>query len=202
CTLRTISEAQAKIQSEEFFIAALETARIIEHPKEKVEAMQEIARAQFQSGQFSAALETVQEIQAEAEGEQAVELIVISAENQVKVEGREAAQDTYATSIKLVHKIKNDGIQAKLLETVAKSQAKSSFGALAIRTTDMVLINRNKHLPNIAKVMAEIGDRDNFKRLLIPSAYYLDAAYEICGHLALLYPKQAAAIAKVVSEFH
>lgn len=201
-TLRTISEAQAQIQSEEFFIAALETARIIEYPKEKVEAMQAIARAQFQSGQFSAALETVHEIQDEAEGEQLVELLVIAAENQVKIEERKAAEDTYATSIKLVYKIKNDGIEAKLLETVAKSQAMSSFGVLAIKTTEQILINRNKHLPNVAKVFAEIGDQENFKRLLISCAYYLDAAYEICGHLALLYPKQAAAVAKVVSQFH
>jgi hypothetical protein len=30
-----------------------------------------------------------------------------------------------------------------------------------------------------------------FKRLLIPCAYYLDAAYQMCGHLAKLYPVQA-----------
>lgn len=201
-TLRTISEAQASIQSEEFFIAALETARIIEYPKEKVKAMQEIARVQFQSGQFSDALKTLQEIQSEAEGEQAVELLVIRAESQAKTEAKEASQDTYTKSIELVHKIQDDAIKAELLETVAKSQAKSSFGTLAIRTTDRILMNRNKHLLNVAKVLAEVGDRENFKHLLIPCAYYWDAAYEICGHLALLYPEQAAAVAKVVNEFH
>lgn len=194
-TLRTISEAQA--QSEEFS-AALETAREIDNERERVEAMQEIAKAQIQSEQFTDALETTREIK--AQGQQAVEVLVIVAEAKAKAEGREAAQVTYATALNLVQGIMNDGIQAILLETIAKSQAKTNFGSQAIRTMDMVLINRNKHLPSVGAVLAETGDKENFKRLLIPCANYLDAAFEMCGFLARLYPEQAVAIAKVVNE--
>jgi hypothetical protein len=50
----------------------------------------------------------------------------------------------------------------------------------------------------IAAALAEAGDRDNFKQLLLPCAYYLDAAYKMCGFLARLYPEQADEIAPVV----
>lgn len=44
----------------------------------------------------------------------------------------------------------------------------------------------------------EAGDRVNFKQLLLPCAYYLDAAYRMCGLLARLYSEQAAAVVEVV----
>ena len=60
------------------------------------------------------------------------------------------------------------------------------------------LENQYKYLLKLAATFVEIGDSDNFKRLLIPCAPFLDAAYEICGHLARLYPEQAAAIAEIL----
>jgi hypothetical protein len=49
-----------------------------------------------------------------------------------------------------------------------------------------------------ASPLVEAGDKENFKRLLVPSAYSLDAAYRMCGLLARLYPEQAAAVAGAV----
>ncbi len=193
--LRFVAKAQTQCRE---FSAALETAQEINNARDKIEAIQEVAKAQIQLGEFTEALETIREIQ--SEGEQAVEVLAIAAEAQVKVEGREATKDTYAESLALVQGINNDGIEARALETIAKSQAKSSCGFQAIRTTDRILINRYKHLPNVAAVLAEVGDQENFKHLLIPCAYYLDAAYEMCGYLARLYPEKAEEIAKVLSE--
>jgi len=195
--LRFVSKAQTQCRE---FSAALETAREINNARDKIGALQEVAKAQIQLEEFTEALGTIREIQ--SEGEQAVEVLAIAAEAQVKVEGREAAKNTYTESLALVQGINNDGVEARALETIAKSQAKSSFGFQAIRTTDRILINRYKHLPNVAAVLAEVGDQENFKHLLIPCAYYLDAAYEMCGHLARLYPEQAEEIAKVLSELN
>ncbi len=50
----------------------------------------------------------------------------------------------------------------------------------------------------IAAVLAEVDDKENFKRLVLPCAYYLDAAYKMCGLLARLYPEQASVIAQIV----
>jgi hypothetical protein len=38
--------------------------------------------------------------------------------------------------------------------------------------------------------------------LLIPCTYYLDTAYEMCEYWARLYPEQASAVAKVLSELN
>ncbi|MEP6487641.1 ATP-binding protein [Microcoleus vaginatus GB2-A3] len=199
-TLRTIAEAQAQTQSQEFLNIAWETALEIDNKREKLKAMLEIVKVQIQLKQFSAGLGITREIN--AEGEQAVEVLAIAAECQIEVEDREAVQETYANALRLVRQIRDDGIEARALETVAKSQAKSSFGFQAIRTTEMILINRYQHLPNVAAILAEIGDKQNFKRLLIPCAYYLDATYEMCGYLAKLYPEQASAVTKVLSELN
>ena len=199
-TLRTIAEAQAQTQSQEFLNIAWETALEIDDKREKLKAMLEIVKVQIQLKQFSAGLGITREIN--AEGEQAVEVLAIAAECQIEVEDREAVQETYANALRLVRQIRDDGIEARALETVAKSQAKSSFGFQAIRTTEMILINRYQHLPNVAAILAEIGDKQNFKRLLIPCAYYLDATYEMCGYLAKLYPEQASAVTKVLSELN
>ncbi|MDB9511014.1 hypothetical protein PN499_07450 [Kamptonema animale CS-326] len=61
---------------------------------------------------------------------------------------------------------------------------------------------RNTHLRDIALLFAQTGDRVNFKRLLIPCAYYLDTAYQMCEYLARLYPEQASAVAKVLSDLN
>jgi hypothetical protein len=50
-------------------------------------------------------------------------------------------------------------------------------------------------LSNEIVARGDAGDRENFKRSLTLCAYYLDAAYKMCGFLARLYPEQAAAVA-------
>jgi hypothetical protein len=63
---------------------------------------------------------------------------------------------------------------------------------------ETILTERNKRLPEIAESLFKVGDKTDFKRLLIPCASYLDAAYRMCGLLARLYPKQATSIAAVI----
>jgi hypothetical protein len=65
-------------------------------------------------------------------------------------------------------------------------------------TAQTILTNRSEHLPAIASAFADTGNKEGFKRLLIPCAYYLDAAYQMRGLLARLYPEQATKVAEVV----
>ena len=88
-----------------------------------------------------------------------------------------------------------------MLEELAKAQVRVGFSQQAVKTGKLMSSGRNSHLPEIAAAFVEIGDKANFKQLLTPCAYYLDAAYEMCGYLAHLYPEQAAEVAKVVSQF-
>jgi hypothetical protein len=89
-----------------------------------------------------------------------------------------------------------------VLTEIAKAQVEAKLSEQALLTAEKILINRNEHLPDIAAAFVEKGDKENFKQLLIPCAYYLDAAYEMCGHLAKLYPAQATAVAEVVSNIN
>jgi hypothetical protein len=88
------------------------------------------------------------------------------------------------------------------LKKIAQIQAIAGKGEEALRTLEAMLSDRNTHLRDIALLFAETGDRVNFKRLLIPCAYYLDTAYQMCEYLARLYPEQASAVAKVLSELN
>jgi ATP-dependent exoDNAse (exonuclease V) beta subunit len=87
--------------------------------------------------------------------------------------------------------------RAEALQEIATSQAKYGCAADALRTSALILLNRNEHLPAIAAAFAEIDDKEHFKRLLLPCAAHLDAAYKMCGHLARLYLEQPAGVAAV-----
>ncbi|OQY55667.1 MAG: hypothetical protein B6245_19470 [Desulfobacteraceae bacterium 4572_88] len=67
-----------------------------------------------------------------------------------------------------------------------------------MKTIELIIDDPNWHLPAIARAFAETDDKKNFKHLLIPCAYHLDAAYRMCGLLARLYPEQAASIAEII----
>ncbi len=74
-------------------------------------------------------------------------------------------------------------------------------GERAVQKAEVILTERNKHLPEIADALAEAGDKEHFKHLLVPCAYYLDAAYRMSGLLARVYPEQASAVAEVVKRY-
>ena len=71
-------------------------------------------------------------------------------------------------------------------------------------TAEQILNNRNQLLCHIAAILGQLNDKESFKKrkLLIPCAYSLKTAYQMCGYLARLYPEQASAVAKVLSEFN
>jgi len=93
--------------------------------------------------------------------------------------------------------IADDWRRAGALRDIATAQAKHGCAADALRTSALILLERNEHLSDIAKAFAETGDKEHFKRLLLPCAAHLDAAYTMCGHLAQLYSPQAAGVAAV-----
>ena len=99
-------------------------------------------------------------------------------------------------------KIKDEKKRLQAFKRIAQIQAIVGQGEEAVRTVEAIITDHNKHLPDIALLFAETGDKPNFKKLLIPCTYYLDAAYQMCGYLARLYPEQASAVAKVLSEFN
>ncbi|MBD1866141.1 AAA family ATPase [Cyanobacteria bacterium FACHB-471] len=169
---------------------ALTTAEQIESPLFKTQALKEIAIAQAKAGDAAAALTTAEQIELPYDKAEALKEIAIA-----QVNAGDAAALTTA------EQIESPLFKAQALEEIAIAQAKARVGGHAVATAEKILSGRNEHLPRIATAFVETGDRDHFKQLLIPCADYLDAAYAMCAHLIKLYPQQATAIAKVVSEF-
>jgi tetratricopeptide (TPR) repeat protein len=173
----------------------LETAQGIEGAWERAEALVGIAKAQAEAGEreraretFSAALETAQGIE-DAWRRAAVLRAIAEAQ---------AWAGDFSAALETVRGIEAAWWRAEALGAIAKAQAEAGLGEGAVRTAEMILTDRNNRLPEIAEALVIAGDKEHFKQLLLPCAYYLDAAYKMCGLLARLYPKQVLAVAEVV----
>jgi hypothetical protein len=118
---------------------------------------------------------------------------------EVIAEGLLLSREFYL-ALKAASWVKDDKLRAEIEKKIAVAQAQIESGQQALKIGETILTDRHWHLPDIAKALAEKGDTANFKKLLIPCAYYLDVAYRMCKHLARLYPEKAEEIAKVVSE--
>jgi hypothetical protein len=92
-------------------------------------------------------------------------------------------------------------VALRALSAIAQAEAEAGLGAQAMATAKTILYSQDEYLPEVAESFVKFGDKKHFKQLLIPCAYYLNAAYQMSCLLARLYPEQATAVAKVVCEF-
>ncbi|MBD2139436.1 hypothetical protein H6F32_18125 [Anabaena sp. FACHB-1237] len=102
--------------------------------------------------------------------------------------------------LKCKEKIDNEKQRMESHNIVAYVQILAGLGEQAVSTTKAILTERNRQIPQIASHFVYTGDRSNFKKILIPCAYYMDAAYNMCEYLAQLYPEQASSVARVIIE--
>ena len=181
------------------FDAALDTVKEMTNDTTWSKAMCEIAVSRAQAREFDAAIDIVQKMY--KKNQQAAILGYIAAE-QAKAGDIEAAQSTFNNALKKAQQIGQELERATALKEIAEAQVEAGFGHQALKTVEKILISRSEYVPAIAGLLVEKGDKANFKKLLIPCAYYLNATYEMCGHLARLYPEKAAEIAKMVSELN
>ncbi|MBE9125908.1 MULTISPECIES: hypothetical protein [unclassified Coleofasciculus] len=197
--LFTIALAQAVIDEE----AALATFKelLVSAKKllrERDIYLSKIAAAQAQAGEISHALETTDEIEDESELVKALSWIALT---QFKKGKKQELLKTLTAALQAKDKIEDEQKLIQALKAIVGMQVMAGKGEEAVRTAEKILTERNLYLPGIASWLVETGDRENFKRLLIPCVYYLDTAYQMCGLLAKLYPDQATDIVKVVKEF-
>jgi tetratricopeptide (TPR) repeat protein/ElaB/YqjD/DUF883 family membrane-anchored ribosome-binding protein len=99
----------------------------------------------------------------------------------------------------LARTIEDQDEQSEALAEIASDLARLGFGDQAVETAATILRQRNSSLLKVAVVLAEVRDKENFKQLLPPCAFYLKAAYQMCGLLAQLYPEQSPEIAAVLT---
>lgn len=115
---------------------------------------------------------------------------------QAKLKELEAAGLTLELALYTAKQINDNYSQAFPLRKIAI--ARIQLGQEAHNLTPLILIDRNAHLSQIAAALVEADDRENFKQLLIPCAYYLNSTFEVYKLLLQLYPRQLNAIATIV----
>jgi tetratricopeptide (TPR) repeat protein len=193
-----VAVAQATVgQKQEALELLSELREVVRETREQDKNLSTIAVAQIKIGEITTALEIKDEIE---DGWERVKVLSWIAWAEFKKGEKEGLLTTLAAAVEAKGKIKDEEKQMQALSAIAGIQVRAGKGEQAVRTVEKILTERNRHLPNLAAVFVETGDRANFKQLLIPCAYYLDAAYEMCGHLARLYPEKAEKVAKIVSE--
>jgi tetratricopeptide (TPR) repeat protein len=188
----TVGETQAALAT----FAALREAAQTKEQRERDKDFSIIAIGYAEIGEFPTAIKIINEIK---EGAQQLNALWKIAWEQFK-KGEQVTTLDIALAAK--EKIEDEKKRLQALKIIAQIQAIAGKGEEALRTLEAMLSDRNTHLRDIALLFAETGDRVNFKRLLIPCAYYLDTAYQMCEYLARLYPEQASAVAKVLSELN
>lgn len=183
--LAAIAATQARVGYDN---AADSTALTIEIDRYQTEAFIAIGVAQAQAGKFAKAMETARQIDCE---EERVEVLTAIAKAQTRAGDGKSAQE-------IARKIQDEALRTEVFTTIAQIQVKTGFPEEALHTADLILVERNKHLPAIADEFVAMEEKMHFKRLLPPCAYYLDATYQMCSKLARLYPDQATAIADII----
>ncbi len=197
--LAAIGEAHAKTgddaAAQSAFAAALAIARGMEIKEERDEgerlsALTSVAAALARAGNFAAAFRVAEEV-------------TVSFVRETPF-GEIAAAQAHAgeldEALETARMIEEGWVKAKALREVAVAQVRAGFGSQAVQTAEKIIGDRGRHLHEIGAALAEEGDRENFKRLLIPCSFYPEASYRMCGVLVRLYPEQATAIAQIVQD--
>lgn len=157
----------------------------------------EVAKALAEVGDVQEALMTAQEID---DLEVRVKAYAHIAMLQAHAGDADGAATSFATAVSLAQTPEFDSQKADLLYAIAEYQARSDYADEALRTAMQLPFIPYRNLLDLAAVFAERNDREHFKALLRPCAAHIEAAYAVCGHLARLYPEQAAGIAAVVQK--
>jgi tetratricopeptide (TPR) repeat protein len=159
-------------------------------------ALEAVVIAQAEAHDFDSAIETLKRL----EWPSLEPLIKIPTE-MARAGRREDAVAAFNRAFEFTRGLQrsDEWYRARNLTSIAVSEAELGFGEHAVRAAQSILTERNKKLVEIARSLADAGDRENFKALLIPCSYYMDAAYSVCGLLAQMFPEQATKIAAVVA---
>lgn len=170
------------------------------HGKQRDKYFSKIARAEAQIGLISHALKTTDDIEDNLDRLIALSWIALAQFEQGK---QQEVLKTLTVALQTKDKIIEDKQKLiKALKTIAGIQVMAGKGEDAVKTAEKILTERNLYLPGIASWLVKTGDKENFKRLLIPCAYNVETAYQMCGLIARLYSEQAALVAKAVTDLN
>lgn len=163
--------------------------------EDRFDAQINVVRAQAHVLDYADAIEKARQID---DLEAMAKATTVVAAAQAQSGDREAARNTLANAVEGLLRLQPAWSRDGALYDLAMEQARQGLCAEAVQTVDAVVMGRASSISRVAAVVVEGRDKPAFQRLLHPGAYFLDAAYEMCGLLAHLYPDQASVVTKVV----
>lgn len=200
----TIAVAQAKAGLREAarsrFSSALHVAyqsdwEDSDRVEERASELAVIAEAQVEAGEvesadenFDAALEMATGLDDDYRRPRALHAIVAA----------QAGAGKYSDAIATAERIE-DGTQESALKKIAIIQAERGLGEDAVRTAELIIKSKEVHLPEIAEALIGAGDREHFKRLLLPCAHDPESAGKMFLLLLKAYPRQAGRVVERVA---
>jgi len=200
--LRQIAIKKAAVGDAEGALQNFETAIQIAETVGDLSLRREIRTAKaLVQGDPEAALK---ELQFELEGahygyhRDKAEVLCEMAVVQSRMGDNDAAGESLQSALRAIRLSDDPETQIKWLCKIADAFDSVDFGEQALSIADSAVTKRNQLLPDIAAEFVKRRDKEHFKRLLIPCALYLDAAYRMCGLLGALYSEHATAIALLV----
>jgi hypothetical protein len=111
---------------------------------------------------------------------------------------KKAAKSTFDAALEIAKRIEDDHQRAPTLTRIAESQAKAGDFDAAGETSKTILVRRDVRLYNVARAMVRTGDREQFKRTLIPCSQDLNTAYQMAGLLFEVYKNQSRTLSEVI----
>jgi tetratricopeptide (TPR) repeat protein len=187
------SEAGAVGAAHETLNTVIELAQHVSDETGQGKCLSAIVEAKANSGDLIAAIEIASLIR---EPERRTGILTYIAMTRLRFDNMFGVPEALNAAVESAKQIKDAEKRTQELKEIAVRQAEAKIGEQAVQTAEAMTNQRNRHLPEIAGALTKISDLRNFKRLLIPCAYYLDAAYTMCGLLGRMYPESADRIAK------
>jgi hypothetical protein len=196
--LKGVALAQAKVG---FFDSAFKTAARISVDYIKKETTQEIQIMRDLvanlNGTFSESLTILS-----MKSKPAHNLLQIAME-QAKAGDKEGAKQNLSKIIGLFQASRKfrsndvEDMEEDLLYHITIAHAQLGLGEQAVSLIETIDADRTKYIIGAAEALTQKNDKDNLKKLLALSAYYVGAAYRMCGFVAKIYPVQSEEIAKI-----
>lgn len=185
------------------FQSALGTVGRIQERAEQQKALIEIAVAQRCAGLTEECEATLnQAVRLQYAPRDVDELVSPMEEDYIRklvVEGL-SEEGKYAEALDQARHISDPFDRGRALYGMNPHPAPDGFSGEALRVAEEIQIRRHAWVAEMAGVIARVGDKENFKKLLLPASADLESAYEICGILAELYPDQAANLESAVRQ--
>ena len=88
--------------------------------------------------------------------------------------------------------------RAEAFERIAVAQASCGKPNEALRTSELILTGRGRHLPQIAMALSRSGHGDQLKQILFSCISETDSAYQVCTGLAQACPIPTSAPRSVI----